>query len=77
MQKIKKLLKDFPSLILVFKFDDAPKELQYSLGGDEDYVIVSTTTDSYLLEKILQRLTVCSYKHIVIEGLEVYITTHS
>lgn len=69
--------------VKIWPFEYAPekyKKLSYH-GGDEDWVIEYPKDPSFFqlsyFENIADRLTVCDYQEIEVDGVTVIITSHA
>lgn len=64
-------------MVTVYRFHEAPKELQELSphGGDEDYIVVGR--DDNLAFTVAEKLTFCDCSEHFHEGSYVYITAHA
>ena len=58
------IAKRFSNAIMIWRFSEAPSELQHSLGGDEDFVIVTSEGNDDLATEIAESLLVSSMTRI-------------
>lgn len=72
--------------LAAFNYDETPEKYKISVGGDEDYVIVTTANRTFirthehirdLAEKLIQTLTTCSYFKRSMGKENVFVTTHA